>query len=252
MTNCIRFILGFTFCLFTSACSTSPKVSLWVEVEGLPRQLAVHEGVFWARGTVNFREFIARSGGLFKDKTVYDIGTGTGIYALLAIHAGSKYAVATDIDPDAVANARFNARHFGVEDKIDVRLVSQSTPQAYSVLKEGERFDIVVSNPPWFGAKPRDLKSRQTTDEGFLLIKSIISDLRSYLNPGGTAFLAIGNTHAVKLVQSLAAEQHLKMEILDEQTNKAFIKASAMSLDSNFDGFFFPAVIIKITPPESR
>lgn len=167
---------------------------------------------------------------------------------MLAIQAGSKHVVATDIDPDAVFNAKFNARHFGVADKIDVRQVSEKTPGAYTVLKEDERFDIIVSNPPWFGAKPRDLKNRQTTDEDFMLIKSIIKDLNNHLNPGGTAFLAIGNIYAIDLIEELAAGHNLTMEIVDAKTNESFIRASAQQSSKAYDGFFFPAAIIKLTP----
>jgi release factor glutamine methyltransferase len=249
INSCIKFVLGLALCIFVSACSTSPKIAGWVNVEGVPKQLAVYDGVFWAMGTKNFREYIVTSGGVFKDKTIYDIGTGTGVYALLALQSGSKFAVATDIDPDAVLNAKFNAKHFGVEDKIDVRLVPESNPGAYVVLKENERFDIVVSNPPWFGDKPSDLKNRQTTDENYMLIRSIIKDLDRHLNPGGFALLAIGNTYAITLIQDLAAEHHLEMEILDANTNQAFIKAAAFPSQN---GFFFPAAIIKLTPHEPK
>ena len=242
--TCRRFLLSITLCIIAAGCSHSPKISHWESVAGLPKKLAVYPGVFWTKGTQNFRTLI-RQEDIFKDKTVYEIGTGTGILALLALQAGSKYAVATDIDPDAVRNAKFNAQHFGVEDRMDVRLVSEASPGAYSVLKENERFDFIISNPPWTGKKPRDLKERQTTDEDFMLIKSIIRDLNHHLNPGGSALLSIGDTNTIKLMENLAAGNNLKMEVVDEKTNDGLRHPSR-------DGFFFPSAIIKITPLESK
>ncbi|CAG0938291.1 hypothetical protein GALLN_00215 [Gallionellaceae bacterium] len=250
INTCIRFVLGLTLCIFASGCSLfhHHDISSWKDVEGLPKKIAVYQGVFWGIGATTFREFIMTDG-LFKDKTVYEIGTGAGVLALLAVQAGSKSVVATDIDPDAVLNAQFNAKHFGVEDRIDVRLVSENTPGAYSVLKENERFDFIISNPPWSDGKVSDLKDRQTNDEDLMLIKSIIKDLNHHLNPGGAAFLAIGDTNTIKRMETFAIEHNHKMEIVDEKTNEAFIKASAHP-DPN--GLFWPAAIIKITPLESR
>lgn len=241
MNKYIRFFLVSALCLFASGCNTAPKVSKWADIEGLPKQFAVYGEVFWnERSSRKLRKFIAESGSLFKGKTVYDIGTGTGIYALLAIHAGSKYVVATDIDRDSVLNARFNAGHFGVEDKIDIRLVSENTPEAYSVLKEGERFDLIISGPPWGSGKPQNVKERQHLDEDYILLKSMLKDLRRHLNPGGNAFLLIGNANAVKLIKDLAGRQHLKTEILDENSDGAFVEVSGAD-------YILP-VIIKITP----
>jgi len=245
--NCLRLVFVSALFLITAGCSNIPKVAEWVSEDHLPQKLAVYDGVFWGTGAVNFRDFIATSN-LFKEKTVYDIGTGTGIYALLAMQAGSKYVVATDIDPKAVKNAKLNAKIFGWADKIDARLVPESNTTAYSALKENERFDIIVSNPPWFGYTPDTVRSptaRHFTDEGFQLIDSLIKDMRNHLNPGGAAYLAIGNTEAIVLIENLAATYQLKMEILDEKTNTAYIEAIAQPSDSS--GFFIPAAILKIS-----
>ena len=69
-----------------------------------------------------------------------DLGTGSGFLALLlARHSGR--VVATDINPRAVNFARFNAALNGFD--IDVRVGSFFEPVA------GDRFDLIVSNPPF-------------------------------------------------------------------------------------------------------
>jgi SAM-dependent methyltransferase len=251
MTNkFVQSILGFAFCILAAGCSTPPQITAWVKVDGAPKNLAVYKGVLYSMGTNNFREFILNSGDTFKDKTVYDIGTGTGVYAVLAMQAGSKYVVATDIDPVAVLNAKFNAQHFGYADKIDVRLVTQEAPGAYAVLKDNERFDLIISNPPWGTTHPIDLAS-SLTDDSFMLIRSIMQDLSKHLNPHGSAYLPIGNIYAIKLIEHLAAEQHLTMEILDEKTRQGLINAFSLPPEKWVDGFFLPAAIIKLTPRET-
>ena len=70
-----------------------------------------------------------------------DLCTGNGIQAiLLAAHA--ENVVATDVNARALAYAGFNAALNGV-DNVETRLGSFFEPV------EGERFDLVVANPPY-------------------------------------------------------------------------------------------------------
>jgi methylase of polypeptide subunit release factors len=71
----------------------------------------------------------------------FDLGTGCGVQALLmARHA--SHVTAVDINPHAIALARFNAALNGLTN-IDVREGSWFGPV------EGERFDTIACNPPY-------------------------------------------------------------------------------------------------------
>ncbi len=112
-----------------------------------------------------------------------DIGTGCGIQALyLATHA--DHVVATDLSERACAIARFNAALNGAD--IDVRQGSLFEPVAT------ERFDLVVSNPP-FVITPDSVRTsglleyRDGGMERDTLIATILSEVPDHLNPGGTA-----------------------------------------------------------------
>lgn len=72
-------------------------------------------------------------------KTVYDIGTGSGILGITAIKLGAKVAVMSDIDEIAVQAAKNNARINGVLEKCDITLKN---------LLDGKESnaDVVVSN----------------------------------------------------------------------------------------------------------
>src|SRR5579872_4302342 len=70
-----------------------------------------------------------------------DLGTGCGVLALVAArHAG--HVVGTDTNPRALNMAAFNARLNGIEN-VEWRSGSLFEPVA------GERFDLVVCNPPY-------------------------------------------------------------------------------------------------------
>jgi methylase of polypeptide subunit release factors len=120
--------------------------------------------------------------------TVLDLGTGCGIQALHAARHARR-VIATDISERALALARLNAAINGVS-SIEFRLGSLFDPVA------GERFDRVVSNPP-FVITPRtgDVPAYEYRDgglEGDELVASVIRGVADHLEPGGVAQL-LGN-----------------------------------------------------------
>ena len=112
---------------------------------------------------------------------VLDLGTGCGIQALHAArHA--EHVVGTDISARALAVARFNAVLAGVD--VELREGSMLEPVA------GERFDLVVSNPPFVitpratGALP-DYEYRDGGRSGDELVRDLVRGVEDVLAPGG-------------------------------------------------------------------
>ncbi|MGU3409376.1 methyltransferase [Microbacterium sp. M1A1_1b] len=119
---------------------------------------------------------------------VLDLGTGCGIQAMHARRFADE-VVATDISRRALDIARFNAQLNGI-DGIEFRLGSLFEPVA------GERFDRIVSNPP-FVITPRTegVPSYEYRDGGMVgdaLVETVLTGLADHLTPGGTAQL-LGN-----------------------------------------------------------
>jgi len=132
-----------------------------------------------------------------------DLGTGCGIQSLHALlHA--DHVTATDISHRALAFAQFNAALAGVRAdadsaapapgaapaRLDLRAGSMLEPVA------GERFDLVVSNPP-FVITPRDLdvptyEYRDAGRTGDAIVRELVTGVRHVLAPGGVAQL-LGN-----------------------------------------------------------
>jgi SAM-dependent methyltransferase len=75
-----------------------------------------------------------------------DVGCGAGALAVAAALRDGNAVVATDVSPRAVALTRLNAGIAGVE--VDVREGDLLGPVA------GERFDVVVSQPPFLPLPP--------------------------------------------------------------------------------------------------
>lgn len=119
---------------------------------------------------------------------VLDLGTGCGIQALHASRFAEQI-VATDISERAVGLATLNAALNGVE-TIDFRVGNLFEPV------EGERFDRIVSNPP-FVITPRSpgMPAYEYRDGGMVgdaLVESVVRALPAQLTEGGVAQL-LGN-----------------------------------------------------------
>ncbi len=119
---------------------------------------------------------------------VLDLGTGCGIQALRALRYAEN-VVATDVSERALAFTRLNALLNGA-DEIETRLGS-----LFEAV-HGERFDRVVSNPP-FVITPRvaGVPEYEYRDAGFAgddLVAAFVTGVGDVLVPGGIAQL-LGN-----------------------------------------------------------
>jgi len=110
-----------------------------------------------------------------------DVGTGSGVQ-LLSLAGHTARRVATDTSPEALRLAGITAALSDVS--VDLREGSWFDPVA------GERFGLVVSNPP-FVITPRSEGSRLTYRDGGgvgdEVLRTLIRDVGAHLAPGGVA-----------------------------------------------------------------
>jgi release factor glutamine methyltransferase len=113
---------------------------------------------------------------------VLDMGTGSGVGAVFA----AKYAkrvVAVDINPAAVRCAGINALINGAESKIEVRHGDLFAPV------HGEKFDLVLFNPPFLLGAPADDRDRAWRSSD--VAERFAGGLRGHLTPGGSALVLL-------------------------------------------------------------
>lgn len=115
-----------------------------------------------------------------------DLGCGTGVVALLSARAGAG-GIASDVSPEAVRNARLNLLLNRLEQRVEVREGDLFAPV------EGERFDLVAFNPPFFRGTPRDAYDAAWRSEG--AFERFCAGLPGALSPGGEALVLL-SSHA--------------------------------------------------------
>jgi len=139
---------------------------------------------------------------------VADLGTGSGAIALaLASERPRWQLVATDASQAALDVATDNARTLAITN-VEFREGEWFTPLA------GERFDLIISNPPYVADNDPCLKQGDTGQEpraalaagvdGLDDLRQLISAASGFLFPGGRLLLEHGNDQRAELTQLLA------------------------------------------------
>jgi release factor glutamine methyltransferase len=134
---------------------------------------------------------------------VLDLCTGSGCIAIsIALARPDARVVATEISPEALAVARENAGRLGagvefLEGDLD------------GPIPAGERFDVIVANPPYVPSGEIPGLSREVRREpvialdggldGMDVLRRIVSCAPSRLRPEGLLFVEIHESHAAAL-----------------------------------------------------
>ncbi|TMG29137.1 MAG: methyltransferase [Chloroflexi bacterium] len=167
-------------------------------------ELRVPEDVFPPAGDGSFHRLIRDE--VRPSDRVLDMGTGSGIGALLAASRSSD-VVAVDINPKAVAAAAANAVRNGVADRI--RFLESDVFAAVD-----GRFDVILFDPPFRWFKARDLLELGTADENYRALTTFMTNAVSYLRPGGRILLHFGTSGDIDYLYQLIDAAAFKKEVL--------------------------------------
>ncbi len=148
---------------------------------------------------------------------ILDLGTGSGCIAItLALEIRSAQVSAVDASDAALRVARQNAEQLGAS----LRLLQSDWFDGLA----GERFDLIVANPPYVAEGDSHLAAGDLRHEprgalasgadGLDAIRRIVAAAPRHLRPGGQLWLKHGYDHAEAVHELLAAaglrdiEQH--------------------------------------------
>ncbi|HYW09839.1 MAG TPA: peptide chain release factor N(5)-glutamine methyltransferase [Longimicrobium sp.] len=127
-----------------------------------------------------------------------DVGTGSGAIALsLAAEGAFERVVATDVEAGALEAARANHAAAAPDAPVEFRLGDGLAPLA------GDRFDAVVSNPPYIATGERSSLDPEVSEwepaaalfggaDGLAIIRPLVAGAAGVLRPGGLLALEIG------------------------------------------------------------
>lgn len=157
-----------------------------VEVPALGSRLHPHYGVYApVRG--EYVDLVANAAAEWPvaGKHAIEVGTGTGVLALVLARAGAR-VIATDVEPAAVACARENAARLGLAERVEV-VRADLFPEGIGPA------DLVVSNPPWLPGEAASPLERAVYDPGGRFLERLVSALPARLAPGGEAWIVVSD-----------------------------------------------------------
>lgn len=141
-----------------------------------------------------------------------DVGTGSGAIGLsLAYEGPFRWVVATDSSARALEVARKNARTHDLDGRLEFRCGRTLEP-----VRAGERFDVLVSNPPYvttqdfhgLEVKVRDWEPGEALmagDDGMEVLDSLVDGAPGVLEVGGLLALEVGAGQASAVASRIRA-----------------------------------------------
>ena len=156
---------------------------------------------------------------------ILDLCTGTGciIISLLAL-MNDCYGVATDISKDALSLAEKNASDILGEKK---DRLSFFEGDLYAAVPSGEKFEMIVSNPPYIRTADMEDLMPEVKDhdpaialdggeDGLVFYRRIIEGAKDFLCPGGDLILEIGYDQAGDVTEIMKANRFIEVRTIKD------------------------------------
>ncbi|HUY84568.1 MAG TPA: peptide chain release factor N(5)-glutamine methyltransferase, partial [Steroidobacteraceae bacterium] len=167
-------------------------------------------------------------------RRVLDLGTGSGAIALaIASERARAEITATDVSAEALAIARANASVLGF-DRIRWRRGSwyEAVP--------GERFDLIVSNPPYVAAADpalahltaEPLEALTPGPTGLEALERIVADAARHLSAGGLLAIEHGADQGAAVAAELAGHRFRDVRLLRDGAGLPRVSLAYLSDDS--------------------
>jgi len=151
-------------------------------------KIIIHKNVFPVDSPFSFSSTITAKRIPESAGIVLDVGTGTGVQAIISAERGAKKVIAIDIDNNSLENARENVKFHKLENVIEVR-----KSDLFENIKKEEKFDLIISQLPFADADYKNPVGHFLFDAGFKLHERLLKDAKKHLNKNGKVFVPSGD-----------------------------------------------------------
>ena len=115
----------------------------------------------------------------------FDIGTGTGLLAIILAQRGVKQVIATDLNPRALACASDNLTRLA--------LPAVQLQQADLYPTDAPLANLLVCNPPWLPAKPTSPLEFAVYDANSTMLRGFLQGAKQHLAEQGEVWLILSD-----------------------------------------------------------
>lgn len=143
-------------------------------------EIRVFPGVFVPRQISKIQGISAKNLRMYHDKSVLDMGSGTGIQSVVAFKSGAKFILAVDINPDACRNSQYNFQMYEMKNAF-IR-------ESDLFQNVSEKFDSIVAYLPSIDAPAGNMQDMAVYDPGFTTFRNFLKEAKNHLNSGGVIY----------------------------------------------------------------
>lgn len=151
-------------------------------------------------------------------RKVLDIGTGSGCIACMIAKKTEAQVLGIDISTSALRVALDNASKLELNNRAIFR-----KSDIFSNIKDDEKFDLIVSNPPYIPFSEKQTLQKEVSfepqsalfaqDNGVEFYKKIIKDAPNHLNKGGYLIFECGINQANFIAELMKNQGFTEIEI---------------------------------------
>ena len=152
--------------------------------EFLGEEIIIHKNVFPVDSPFSFSSKITAKRIPNDVGIVLDVGTGTGVQAIIAAKRGAKKVLAIDIDDNSLKNAEENIKLHKLEKVVELR-----KSDLFDNIKEDEKFDLIISQLPFADVDYKAPVGHFLFDTDFKLHERLLKDGKAHLNQDGKIFI---------------------------------------------------------------
>lgn len=158
-------------------------------------------------------------------KTVLDIGTGSGCIACMVAKYTNATVIGADISFEAIETAFKNMEKFGLYNRALFR-----KSDLFSKIRQDEKFDVIVSNPPYIPPSQKSTIQKEVTfepetalytsdEKGLEFYEKIITQAPDYLNVNGYLLFELGINESLEVAQFMKEQGFKDIQIIKDLAN---------------------------------
>ena len=160
-------------------------------------------------------------------KSVLDIGAGSGCISCMIAKLTSAQVLGIDISNESLKVCLNNAMHLDLMNKAIFR-----KSDLFSKIRPDEKFDIIVSNPPYIPLQDRETLQTEVKNhepsialftedsDGLEFYKKISAAAYKYLNQNGYLLFEVGENQAEKVIDLMRQNNFNGVDCLKDVSGK--------------------------------
>jgi release factor glutamine methyltransferase len=173
-------------------------------------EYTIFPGVFnpnYAKPSLFFLENL----GVMEGDIVLDLFTGCGIDAIEAVRQGASKVVAIDKFTMPYLCTKYNVEKLELNNRVEVR-----QGDLFEALREGEKFDLILANPPFRRMKATSPIESAIRDDNYITLRRLFSNIREYMKDGARLRLVFADIGDIDFMLEVARGHFPKPSIIAE------------------------------------